>query len=91
MLRHVPLAYSNGAAYGLTYAVAATRVGAIWPDRACHTQANILQPLTHVGTLNLRYEAVEELLASEEMHVGHCASPAGPATRPGQSLPRPGE
>ena len=32
-------------------------------------QANILQPLTHVGTLNLRYEAVEELLASEEMHV----------------------
>ena len=32
-------------------------------------QANILQPLTHVGTLSLRYEAVEELLASEEMHV----------------------
>ena len=32
-------------------------------------QANILQPLTHVGTLNLRYEAVEELLGSEEMHV----------------------
>ena len=32
-------------------------------------QANILQPLTHVGTLNLRYEAVEELLGSEEMHL----------------------
>ncbi len=32
-------------------------------------QANILQPLTHVGTLNLRYEAVEEVLASEEMHM----------------------
>ena len=32
-------------------------------------QANILQPLTHVGTLNLRYDALEELLGSEEMHV----------------------
>lgn len=32
-------------------------------------QANILQPLTHLGTLNLRHEAVEELLGSEEMHV----------------------
>lgn len=32
-------------------------------------QANILQPLTHVGTLNLRYEAVGELLASEELLV----------------------
>ena len=32
-------------------------------------QANILQPLTHVGTLNLRYDAVEELLASDKMQV----------------------
>ena len=32
-------------------------------------QANILQPLTHVGTLSLRYDAVEELLASEELLV----------------------
>jgi len=32
-------------------------------------QANILQPLTHVGTLNMRYDAVEELLASDEMQV----------------------
>ena len=34
-----------------------------------HVQANILQPLTHVGTLNLRYEAVEELVTSDEMLV----------------------
>ena len=34
-----------------------------------HVQANILQPLTHVGTLNLRYQAVEELVASDEMLV----------------------
>lgn len=32
-------------------------------------QASILQPLTHVGTLNLRYDAVEELLTSDEMQV----------------------
>ena len=32
-------------------------------------QANILQPLTHVCTLSLRYDAVEELLASEELLV----------------------
>ena len=32
-------------------------------------QANILQPLTHVGTLSMRYDAVEELLASEELLV----------------------
>ena len=34
-----------------------------------HVQANILQPLTHVGTLNLRYQAVEELVTSDEMLV----------------------
>lgn len=33
-------------------------------------RSNILQPLTNVDTLNLRYDAVEELAAKEEMFFG---------------------
>lgn len=37
-------------------------------------QANLLQPLTDVSTIKLRYDVVEELLGSEELacNIGQC-------------------
>ena len=37
-------------------------------------QANLLQPLTDVSTIRLRYDVVEELLGSEELacSIGQC-------------------
>ena len=63
MAVQAPVRDENSADHGHYIAVSATM------KSHCCVQANILQPLTHVGTLSLRYDAVEELLASEELLV----------------------
>ena len=37
-------------------------------------RANLLQPLRDIGTLNLRYDCIEELLAQDELlgNIGAC-------------------